>query len=181
MMKIIITIILILLILGGVYYYASESLGIKKSVLTKPTINITSQEFVKGGVIPLKFTCDGDNVNPSLVLDRVPVDAKSLVLIVDDPDSGNTPFNHWLVFNMDPRITNIEENQIPIALLGTNDFDELRYMGPCPEVGSHKYYFRIYALDILLPSNEGIKRQELDRAMNGHIMAFGETYGVYER
>jgi hypothetical protein len=180
-MKIVFTIILILLILGGVYYYASESLGIKKSVLTKPTINITSQEFVKGGTIPLKFTCDGDNVNPSLVLDRVPADAKSLVLIVDDPDSANTPFNHWLVFNMDPNITNIEENQIPMALLGTNDFDEFRYMGPCPEAGSHKYYFRIYALDIMLSNKEGIKRQDLDKAMTGHVMAFGETFGTYEQ
>src|SRR3989344_2288593 len=115
-MKIIITIIVILLLLGGVYYYASESLGIKKSVLTKSTINITSQKFINGGTIPLKFSCDGDNVNPSLVFDRVPADAKSLVLIVDDPDSGNTPFNHWLVFNMDPYITNIEENKIPNAL-----------------------------------------------------------------
>lgn len=180
-MKIIITIIVILLILGGVYYYASESLGIKKSVLTKSTINITSQEFINGGTIPLKFSCDGDNVNPSLVFDRVPPDAKSLVLIVDDPDNGNTPFNHWLVFNMDPYITNIEENQIPSALLGTNDFDELRYMGPCPEVGSHKYYFRIYALDTMLSVEEGIMRNELDNLMAGHILAKGEMYGTYSR
>lgn len=180
-MKIIFTIILILLAFGGIYYYASNGLGIKKSVLSKATINISSQEFSKGGVIPLRFTCEGDNVNPSVILDRVPADAKSLVLIVDDPDGGQIPFNHWLVFNIDPKITNIEENKIPNALLGTNDFGELNYMGPCPQNGKHKYYFRVYALDIILPNKEGVSRSELDSLMVGHIMASGTTYGTYEK
>lgn len=180
-MKIIFTIIVILLALGGIYYYASYGLGIKKSILTKATISISSQEFSKGSSIPLRFSCEGGNVSPSLVLDRVPFDAKSLVLIVDDPDSGTTAFNHWIVFNIDPSITNIEEGKIPNALLGTNDFGELKYMGPCPEVGKHKYYFRIYALDTILDLDEGVKRPVLDKAMEGHIIASGETFGTYEQ
>lgn len=176
-----VTVLIILLALFGVYYYAGETLGLKKSVLTKPTINVSSQEFGTGEKIPFKYTCDGEDVNPPLVLDRVPSDAKSLVLIVDDRTSVSQSFNHWIVFNIDPSTTNIEENKIPNALLGTNDFKELKYKGPCPEIGVHKYYFKILALDITLPDKEGLSRQDIDKLIKGHIMAIGETYGIYEK
>ncbi len=165
-------------IVGGVYYFYGNNFSSNKNAPVKSTIDISSQEFTKGGTIPIRFTCNGDNVNPPLIFDRVPGDARSLVLVVDDPDAGAAPFNHWLVFNMSPATTNIEEGKIPAGLEGTNDFGELKYMGPCP-TGSHKYYFRVYAMDKILELEEGVKRADLDSAMSGHIIAKGEFFGVY--
>src|SRR6185369_12624575 len=136
--------LIISVIVGGVYYFYGNNFSSNKNVPVKSTIDVSSQEFTKGAEIPVRFTCNGDNVNPPLIFDRIPADAKSLVLIVDDPDAGATPFTHWIVFNISPTTTNILENKIPDALEGTNDFGELKYMGPCPD-GSHKYYFRVYA------------------------------------
>lgn len=170
--KILIVFFLIISVISGLLYY--------KNFSQKPKINISSQEFLNGGVIPTKFTCAGDNINPSLAFDRVPGDAKSLVLIIDDSDAKDPAFNHWIVFNIDPSTTNIEEGKIPNALLGTNDFGELKYMGPCP-VGLHNYYFRVFALDTVLSLEEGAKRSEIDSAMKGHILGKGELTGTYSR
>ncbi len=179
-MKILVGLILIIsLVIGAVYYFNNGSL-FNKNVSRKIKIYISSQEFLNGQTIPATFTCNGDNINPPLSFDRVPGDAKSLVLIVDDPDAGTVPFNHWLVFNIDPSITNIEAGKIPNALEGTNDFGELKYMGPCP-TGTHKYYFRIYALDTVLSLNEGAKRSDIDAAMTDHILGVGEFFGVYSK
>ncbi len=151
-----------------------------KNSSPKPKINISSQEFLNGGVIPTRFTCAGDNINPPLTFDRVPGDAKSLVLIIDDPDAREPAFNHWIVFNIDPSTTNIEEGNIPNALLGTNDFGELKYMGPCP-TGKHTYYFRVFALDSVLALEEGAKRTEIETSMKDHILGKGELTGTYSR
>ncbi|HTK03814.1 MAG TPA: YbhB/YbcL family Raf kinase inhibitor-like protein [Alphaproteobacteria bacterium] len=143
------------------------------SLFPGPKVAISSQEFTNGGAIPLRFTCNGDNINPPLIFDRVPGDAKSLVLIVEDDKA----FTHWSVFNIDPTITNIEEGKIPEALEGTNDFGELKYMGPC-STEKHKYYFKVYALDTLLSLDEGAKKSEIETAMQKHIIAKGELYGL---
>ena len=171
-------IIVISLIVGGVYYFFGENLGLDQTHIKKAKINISSPEFVGGGTIPTRFTCNGDDVNPPIIFDRVPGDSKSLVFVIDDPDAGNPPLNHWLVFNINPSTTNIEEDEIPNALLGTNDFNELKYMGPCP-MGEHKYYFRVYALDTMLSLEEGVTRSEIDTAMKGRIIGQGEFTGVY--
>lgn len=173
-------IIIISILIGGVYYFFGGKLGVDKTFITKSKINIGSQEFLDGEIISPKYTCNGENVSPPLSFDRIPGDTKSLVLIVDDPDAGTVPFNHWLVFNLNPSTSGIEEGQIPSALLGTNDFGELKYMGPCP-TGTHKYYFRIYALDTMLDLSEGVKRQEIDSAMKGHIIASGVLTGTFSR
>lgn len=176
------TIIFVFLAIAGVlYYYNGASLGLSQTILSKPTIVVSSQEFLNSGSIPIKYSCDGDNINPPITIDRVPGDAKSLVLIVEDIDVQRSPFTHWLVFNIDPTITNINENEIPNALEGTNDFNELNYKGPCPPTGSHKYYFRIFALDKTLDLQEGAKRTQIDAAMKGHIIGRGEVWGRYSK
>ena len=171
-------IISISIIVGGVYYFFGKNIGKDNTYVNKVKINVSSSEFTNGGVIPNRFTCNGDDVNPPLIFDRIPGDAKSLVLIIDDPDAGTIAFNHWLVFNIDPSTTNIEESKIPDALEGTNDFGELKYMGPCP-TGTHTYHFRVYALDTMLSLNEGAKRPDIDSAIKGHILGQGDLTGVY--
>jgi Raf kinase inhibitor-like YbhB/YbcL family protein len=176
--------LILLVIAGAAYYFYNKSgstFGLDQNLVVKGTINISSQEFLNGAIIPIKYTCDWQNINPSFSIDRVPGDAKSLVLIVDDPDAKPT-FTHWLVFNIDPMVTNIAEDSIPSgATVGTNDFGKSEYGGPCPPTGAHKYYFRIYALDTILTLDETARRADLDKAIGGHIIAKGEFYGEYEK
>lgn len=178
---------LILIIIGVVafgvfsYYKLGDPLGLGKTIFSKDKINISSQAFLNGGAIPQNYTCDGENINPPLSIDRVPGNARSLALIVEDVDTANS-FTHWLVFNIDPTVTDIVAGQIPNALEGTNDFGELKYQGPCPTPGSsHRYYFRVYALDTVLNLEEGTKKSDLENAMKGHILATGSIYGTYAK
>jgi len=143
-------------------------------------MKITSSAFQEGGNIPSKFSRDGGNVNPPLRIEGTPQNAKSLVLIVDDPDAPVGLFTHWLVWNIDPKTTEIPEKSVPKgAVQGTNDYPNLGYGGPQPPSGTHRYYFKIFALDQTLDLHSGAKRQELDKAMNGHIIAQGQSMGRY--
>jgi Raf kinase inhibitor-like YbhB/YbcL family protein len=143
-------------------------------------MKITSSAFQEGGNIPSKFSCDGANVNPPLHLDQVPAEAKSLALIVDDPDAPGGTFVHWLVWNIDPKTTEIGENSVPPnAVQGKSGFGKSGYGGPCPPSGTHRYYFRVYALDVA--DAKGGSRADLDRAMQGHIIAQGELMGRYSK
>jgi len=143
-------------------------------------MKITSSAFQEGGDIPSKFSRDGGNVNPPLRIEGTPQNAKSLVLIVDDPDAPVGLFTHWLVWNIDPKTTEIPEKSLPKgAVQGTNDYPNLGYGGPQPPSGTHRYYFKIFALDQTLDLPSGAKRQELDKAMNGHIIAQGQSMGRY--
>jgi Raf kinase inhibitor-like YbhB/YbcL family protein len=145
-------------------------------------MKITSTAFQDNGDIPTKFTCDGADVNPALHLDTTPVEAKSLVLIVDDPDAPVGLFTHWLVWNIDPKTTEIGESSVPSsAVQGTNDFPKTGYGGPCPPSGRHRYYFKIFALDQTLNLKPGTKRKEVDAAMLGHVIAQAELMGRYSR
>jgi Raf kinase inhibitor-like YbhB/YbcL family protein len=144
-------------------------------------IKITSPAFQPGGNIPPKFTCDGANANPPLHFDQVPAGTKSLALIVDDPDAPGGTFVHWLVWNIDPKTTNITESSAPSnATQGKNGFGKSGYGGPCPPSGTHRYYFRVYALDVAQLQG-GPSRADLDRAMQGHIIAQGELMGRYSK
>ena len=143
-------------------------------------MKITSSAFQEGGDIPSKFSREGGNVNPPLRVEGTPANAKSLVLIVDDPDAPVGLFTHWLVWNIDPKTTEIPEKGVPKgAVEGTNDYPNLGYGGPQPPSGTHRYYFKIFALDQTLDLPSGAKRQELDKAMNGHIIAQGQSMGRY--
>ena len=143
-------------------------------------MKITSPAFQEGGIIPDKFAKKAENVNPPLRIEGIPATAKSLVLIVDDPDAPVGLFTHWLVWNIDPKTTEIAESSVPKgAVQGTNDYPGRGYDGPQPPSGTHRYYFRIFALDSFVGLAAGAKRKELDRAMNGHVIAQGECMGRY--
>ena len=146
------------------------------------TIRISSPEFKNNGPIPSKYTCDGADVNPPLMIENVPSSAKSLALIVDDPDAPVGTWVHWVLWNIDPSTNAIRENALPAgALQGLNDFRKSDYGGPCPPSGTHRYFFKFYALDIMLSLGPKTKKAELEHAMKGHIVAQGELIGLYRR
>jgi len=145
-------------------------------------MKITTTVFQEGGNIPSKFTCDGADANPPLRFEGAPAEAKSLALIVDDPDAPGGLFTHWLVWNIDPKTTAVEENGAPSnSVQGKNDFGKSGYGGPCPPSGTHRYFFKIFALDRQLDLAAGSKRAQLDAQMRGHIIAQGELMGRYSR
>ena len=144
------------------------------------SISVTTPAFQARGDIPAKFTCNGANVNPELKISGVPSEAKSLVLIVDDPDAPRGLFTHWIVWNIDPKTADIAENGAPAGgVQGTNDFGKRNYGGPCPPSGTHRYFFKIFALDTKLDLKPSTRRAELDAAMRGHTLAQGELMARY--
>src|SRR5438067_6277966 len=144
-------------------------------------MTIRSPAFHQGGDIPPKFTCDGSNTSPPLEISGVPSGAKSLVLIADDPDAPSGLFTHWLVWNIPPQTNSVTEGSGPKGVQGTNDFGKLGYRGPCPPPGTHRYSFKIFALDRELDLRSGAKRSQVDAAMKGHVIAQGELVGRYAR
>ena len=142
-------------------------------------LKITSTAFSEGGRIPMKYTCDGDNVNPPLTIEGIPANTKSLVLLVDDPDAPGGTWDHWVVWNIPP-LTEILENSVP-GVQGMNDSKRQRYSGPCPPPGTHRYFFKVYALDTMLNLNSSSTKQVVEGAMKGHILAKGELMGRYSR
>ena len=144
-------------------------------------MKITSSAFQEGASIPSKFTCDGADTSPPLRIADVPSGAKALALIVDDPDAPSGLFTHWTVWNIPVQTAAIGEGSTPKGVQGTNDFGKSGYGGPCPPSGTHRYYFKVFALDRELDLRFGAKRGQLDAAMKGHIVAQGELMGRYSR
>ena len=144
-------------------------------------MNITGSAFQQGGNIPSKFTCDGGNTTPPLQITGVPPEAKSLALISDDPDAPGGLFTHWVVWNIPPQTGSIAEASASKGVQGTNDFGKSGYGAPCPPSGTHRYYFRVFALDCELDLHSGAKRSQLDAAMKGHVLAQSELIGRYGR
>jgi len=140
---------------------------------------LQSTAFQENDPIPQKYTCDGEDVNPQLSIDDIPDNAESLVLIVDDPDAPGKTWDHWLVFNIDP-VSEIVEDSVP-GKQGQNDFDKEEYGGPCPPGGTHRYFFRLYALDTTLDLDDGVSRNELEEAMQDNIVDQAELMGTYTR
>jgi len=145
------------------------------------TMKITSSAFHQGANIPSKFTCDGSDTSPPLQIADVPSGAKSLVLIVDDPDAPGGLFTHWLVWNISPQTGSIAEGSAPKGVQGANDFGKSGYRGPCPPPGTHRYSFKIFALDRELDLRSGAKRSQVDAAMKDHVIAQGELVGRYAK
>ncbi len=138
--------------------------------------------FENNGNIPGKYTCDGDDVNPPLQIEGVPENARSLVLIVDDPDAPMGTWDHWIVWNIAPDTTKIEENSVPEgAVQGMNDFKKREYGGPCPPSGKHRYMFKLYALDTTLDLDSASKKEDVENAMSGHIIEQTTLVGLYQR
>jgi Raf kinase inhibitor-like YbhB/YbcL family protein len=148
-------------------------------------IILTSTAFKSKEFIPIKYTCDGENVSPPLLWKNVPKETKSLVLIVDDPDAPRKAWVHWLVYNIPPEIDCFPENMQSTAELvakikiGRNDFNNNSYGGPCPPSGTHRYFFKLYSLNTLLNLPSGKTKSEVEKAMENHIIGSGELIGLY--
>jgi Raf kinase inhibitor-like YbhB/YbcL family protein len=140
---------------------------------------VKSPAFANNGFIPTKHTCDGEDVNPPLNIEGTPDGTQSLVLIVDDPDAPMGTWDHWIVWNIPPS-GKIEENSVP-GVEGLNDFRKHSYGGPCPPSGTHRYFFKVYALDTKLNLNANSRKNDLEKAMQSHILAKGELIGRYSR
>lgn len=132
--------------------------------------------------IPVQYTCDGENKSPPLQLEGVPEEAKSLVLIMDDPDAPSGIFVHWVVYNIDPGIKEVLSGSIPKdGQQGINSLGKDNYAGPCPPDGEHRYFFKLYALDITLDFEKPPTKEKVEEAMNAHVLQFAEIVGLYSR
>lgn len=155
----------------------------------KPPVNINtnsmeikSPAFQHNRNIPPKYTCDGENINPPLIIFGVPEKAKSLALIVDDPDAPMGTWVHWLIWNIDPALEKINENSVPSkAVEGITSFGKPGYGGPCPPSGSHRYFFKLYALDTLILLPQTSDKRAFEEEMKGHILVSTELIGLYSR
>lgn len=143
------------------------------------TLKISSPAFDEGQLIPAKYTCDGMNVNPPIDIKNIPAETKSLALVVDDPDAPGQTWVHWLAWNI-PVSNQIKENQQP-GIEGLNDFHQLKYGGPCPPSGTHRYFFKVYALNTVLLLPVKSTKKQLEKVMNDHIIGYGELIGLYKR
>ncbi len=150
-------------------------------------IEVRSSAFGEGERIPSDFTCDGADMSPPIEWSGVPASAQSLAIIADDPDAPSGNWTHWLVYDLPPDLTHLPAGiaageALPGgALQGRTDFRKTGYGGPCPPSGEHRYFFRVYALDAMLHLKSGVSKQELLRAMQGHILAEGALMGTYDR
>ena len=151
-------------------------------------MTISSPAFANNQTIPVKYTCDGENINPPLEISGVPDGAKSLVLIMDDPDIpdfvkqkfGITVFDHWLAFNI-PRATRQIPAGQPVGTFGQNSSGKAMYTGPCPPDREHRYFFKLSALDTILDLPESTDKSGLEKAMQGHVLGQAQMIGLYSR
>lgn len=153
-------------------------------------LELTSPVFVEGGLIPKKYTCDGENVNPELRFSGVPEGTKSLVLLMDDPDIPDfvreqmniTVFDHWVLFNIPATIAVIKENTVPEgATVGKNSRGTHIYSGPCPPDTEHRYFWKLFALDIVLELGEDVTKEQVQSAIEGHVLHATTLLGRYAR
>ncbi|MBI2027657.1 MAG: YbhB/YbcL family Raf kinase inhibitor-like protein [Deltaproteobacteria bacterium] len=145
-------------------------------------MKIESSAFEHNQKIPSKYTCDGHDLNPPLKFLDVPQEAKSLVLIMDDPDAPVGTWDHWLIWNIDPKVSDILENAVPQgAVEGTQSWDHTGYGGPCPPSGTHRYFFKLYALDTKLDLSKSSRKKDVESAMKGHVLSSAELIGLYSR
>lgn len=159
----------------------------------KSNLRLQSKSFEDGQAIPDKYTCNGQDVSPELHWSGAPKNTKCFALIVEDPDAPTLNFTHWVIFNI-PLIADPDTNSFELVegfprdpktdrgiLQGANDFQKIGYDGPCPPSGSHRYYFKLYALDNFLHVGGGALKSQLEKAMKGHILAQTQIMGLYGR
>jgi Raf kinase inhibitor-like YbhB/YbcL family protein len=146
------------------------------------SIQITSSAFKEGDKIPRQYTCDDKNISPPLDWTGVPVNSTSLTIIMDDPDAPAGTWVHWVLFDLKPDINGLGEGKSENGIQGKNDFGQTGYGGPCPPRGSnHRYFIKIYALDIQLGIKTGASKAQVENLMKGHILAQGQLMGKYAR
>jgi len=174
-----------LLFLITFMFFTSNQCKNKSDMSTN--IIVKSDSFSDGGMIPAKYTCDGANISPQLSWDNAPKGTKSFVLICEDPDAPMGTFTHWVLYDLPADVHELPENLPKDKILpngakqGITDFKKVGYGGPCPPNGTHRYYFKLYALDTLLNLEPGLKKEDILKAMNGHILAQGQIMGKYAR
>ncbi len=144
-------------------------------------MNLTSDAFENQGLIPSEYTWDGNDVSPQLTISGVPNNAKSLALIMDDPDASVSTFVHWVVWNISPDKSTISKGENLSEPQGRTDFGKSGYGGPCPPSGTHRYFFKIYALDTMLKIDLDSTKKDLETAMQGHIIEQVALMGKYSR
>lgn len=184
--------IICLLVISGICLKNNFLQGIKPdrvkaAVNGEKTMELTGDAFKNNDMIPRKYTCDGENISPPLKLNKIPEKTSSLALIVDDPDAPVGTFVHWVMYNIPANTTKFNEGipdreELPDgSIQGKNDFGKIGYGGPCPPGGTHRYFFKLYALDDNLNLSPGATKQQLEKTMNGHIIEMTELIGLYKR
>ncbi len=159
----------------------SATIPIVNANAVKNTLSFSSTAFANSGLIPARFTCDVANVSPPLSISGVPEKAQSLVLIVDDPDAVGGVWDHWVVFNIPPTIREIQEGKEPVGRAGKNSWGKTGYGGPCPPIGEHRYFFRLYALSKTLALSVGSTKAKVLAEAKGHILAEAQLMVRYKR
>lgn len=149
-------------------------------------MKLSSPAFEQGGKIPTKYTCEGQNISIPLSFADVPANAKSLVLIMDDPDvppsvRKERMYDHWVIYDLPPTVKTLAENSTPPGIQGENTSGQNAYAGPCPPDREHRYFFKLYALDTLLNLPPGATKTQVEKAMEGHILASSELMGRYNK
>lgn len=190
-------IIIILIVLGvliclGYYFYPKnvnapeEKIMNQEPIIEPEKLVLTSRAFEHLGKIPSKYTCDGQKINPPLEISEVADNAKSLVLIMEDPDVPKTIridgiWDHWLKFNLPASLREIKEGIDPGGVSGLGTSKTLKYVGPCPPDKEHRYFFKLSSLDTMLDLTEGATKSQIENAMQGHILQQTELIGLYNR
>jgi Raf kinase inhibitor-like YbhB/YbcL family protein len=175
----------ILVLMSGYGSWAQEGSESKGGAIME--LKVTSPAFKNGEMIPKKYTCDGEEMSPPLEWSEAPAGTKGIALISDDPDAPMGTWVHWVIFNMPPDTKKLPENVPHAPTLdngakqGIDDSGKIGYGGPCPPSGTHRYYFKVYALDKMLDLKPGATKKDLLKAMEGHIIAQGELMGRYKR
>lgn len=156
----------------------------EKTEVSMPEIKVTSPAFVQEGMIPARYTCDGDDAAPEIIWKNLPEKTRTLALICDDPDAPRGTWVHWVVYEIPATDTSFSaktpDDKKPFTF-GKNSWGKTSYGGPCPPSGTHRYYFKLYALDTSLKLKPGATKEELLKAMEGHVLAQGELMGKYQR
>jgi len=166
---------------------ASSELAPRQTPSPSNVFTLTSTTFKEGQPIPRQYTCDGVNVSPSLEWTAVPKTAKTIAIIVDDPDAASGTFTHWVLYNLSSETMGMVENAPTTETLkgggqqGENDFEKIGYGGPCPPSGTHRYFFKIYAVDDELALKPGAKKADVEKALEGHIVGQAQLMGTYKR
>ena len=185
-MKKTVTMLLIALFAAGITAAPKKprpTTGKEVKKMTVRNISIKSPAFKNMEYLPVKFTGDGEGVNPPLIFENVPPNAKCLVLIMDDPDAPYGTFDHWLMFNLPPKTKTVKEGSVPAeAVKGKNSAQDMGYVSPYPPRGKpHRYVFKLYALDTLLKLKEGADKKQIEKAMEGHIISQANLIGLFVR
>jgi Raf kinase inhibitor-like YbhB/YbcL family protein len=171
---------------------AGVAVGATARGATPMSFTLTSDAFEHQGEIPAKYTCEGDDTSPELAWSDAPAGSESFALVVDDPDAPDpkapkTTWVHWVLYNLPPAVTELPagagggEGMPAGASDGRNDWKRTGYGGPCPPIGRHRYFFKLYALDARLPDLEGPTKARLEAAMEGHVLGRAELIGTYQK